>query len=150
RAGGGCVDTDSNTSDFASGAPTPRNTTSAAASCGATPPPPTATASAAASVDLDVASTVSIALDHASLSFGTVTSGEPPPALVEHVTVSSNDGAGYALTVHRSAFTPADLVLGMTAAAPTGAAVGPSLAGGATAGIPLASTPDLAVGSSPA
>ena len=33
RAGGGCVDTDSNTSDFASGAPTPRNTTPATTAC---------------------------------------------------------------------------------------------------------------------
>jgi Lamin Tail Domain len=149
RAGGGCVDTDSNSADFASGTPAPRNTGSTAASCG-TAPPPGATASAAASVDLDVASTVSIALDRPSLAFGTVTSGQTPPALAEHVTVLSNDGAGYALTVHRSAFTPTDLPLGMTAAAPPGAAVGAALAAGATAGVPLSSASDLLVGSSPA
>jgi Lamin Tail Domain len=149
RAGGGCVDTDSNASDFASGTPAPRNSASTAASCG-TAPPPAASASAAAAVDLDIASVVSIALDRPTLSFGTAAAGQTPSALLEHVTVLSNDGAGYALTVHRTAFTPADLPLGLTAAAPAGASVGPSLAGGATAAIPLASASDLLVGSSPA
>jgi lamin tail-like protein len=149
RAGGGCVDTDVNASDFASGPAAPRNTASAAASCGASPPP-SASASAAASVDLDVASVVSISLDRPTLGFGTVVAGDTPPALLEHATVVSNDASGYALSVHRTAFTPADLPLGMTAAAPAGASVGPALAGGATAPIPLASAADLAVGSSPA
>jgi hypothetical protein len=147
RAGTGCTDTDVNSSDFATGPPAPRNSSSPVASCVAAPPP-SATASAAAAVDLDLASSVSIALDRPSLSFGTVVSGQTPPAVLEHVTVLSNDGAGYALTVHRSAFVPADLALAMTAAAPTGAAVGPSLAGGATAPIPVAPAPDLVVGSS--
>jgi hypothetical protein len=147
RAGAGCTDTDVNSSDFATGPPAPRNSSSPVAACVAAPPP-SATASAAAAVDLDLASSVSIALDRASLSFGTVVSGQTPPAVLEHVTVLSNDGAGYALTVHRSAFVPADLALAMTAAAPTGAAVGPSLAGGATAPIPVAPAPDLVVGSS--
>jgi hypothetical protein len=149
RAGGGCVDTDSNASDFAAGTPAPRNSASAAASCG-TATPPTASASAAAAVDLDIASVVSIALDRPTLSFGTAAAGQTPAALLEHVTVLSNDSAGYALTVHRTAFAPADLSLGLTAAAPAGASVGPSLAGGATASIPLASATDLLVGSSPA
>ena len=149
RAGGGCVDTDVNSSDFAAAPPAPRNGSSPAASCGAVAPP-AVTASAAASVDLEVASAVSIALDRPSLNFGTAAAGETPAALLEHVTVLSNDGAGYALTVHRSAFAPTDLPLGMTAAAPAGAAVGPTLTGGATAAIPLASVADLVVGSSPA
>ena len=149
RAGGGCLDTDVSSSDFAAGPPSPRNSSSPAAACG-TAPPPTATASAGASVDLDVAPVVSISVDHASLSFGTVVSGQTPPALAEHVTVLSNDAAGYALSVHRSPFSPSDLPLAMTAAAPAGAAVGPSLAGGATASIPLASAADLVVGSSTA
>jgi hypothetical protein len=126
----------------------PRNSASPVASCAATPPPG-ATAVAAAAVDLDLASSVSIALDRPSLSFGTVVSGQTPPALLEHVTVLSNDGAGYALTVHRSAFVPADLALAMTAAAPAGAAVGSAFAGGATAAIPVTPAPDLVVGSSP-
>jgi hypothetical protein len=148
RAGGGCTDTDVNSSDFAAGSPAPRNTAAPVASCASTPPP-SATASASATVDLDLGSSVSIALDRPSLSFGTVVSGQTPPAVLEHVTVLSNDGAGYALTVHRSLFAPADLALAMTAAAPAGATVGPSLAGGATAPIPAASAPDLVVGSSP-
>jgi hypothetical protein len=149
RSGSGCTDTDGNSSDFAAGPPAPRNSSSPVAGCVSTPPP-AATAAASAAVDLDLASSVSIALDRASISFGTVVSGQTPPAVLEHVTVLSNDGAGYALTVHRSAFTPADLALAMTAAAPAGAAVGPSLAGGATAPIPVAPAADLVVGSSPA
>jgi hypothetical protein len=148
RSNGGCVDTDVNAADFTAAAPTPRNGSSPAASCGTVTPPAT-TATASASVDLDVASAVSIALDRASLSFGTASAGQTPAALAEHVTVLSNDAAGYALTVHRTAFTPADLPLGMTAAAPAGAVVGPSLAGGATAPLPLATAADLVVGSSP-
>jgi len=60
--------------------------------------------------------------------------------------VSSTHAAGYALTVHRSAFQPADLPLGMTASAPTGGQIGPSLAGGAKAAIPIAPAPDLLIG----
>jgi hypothetical protein len=147
RNGGGCVDTDVNAADFATGTPAPRNASSPVASCG-TVTPPAGTAAATASVDLDVAPAVSIALDRPSLSFGTAVAGQTPAALPEHVTVLSNDGAGYALTVHRSAFAPADLALGMTAAAPPGAAVGPSLSGGATAPLPVGSAADLMVGSS--
>jgi hypothetical protein len=39
RAGGGCTDTDVNSADFSSGAPNPRNTTSAVNSCGGTTNP---------------------------------------------------------------------------------------------------------------
>jgi lamin tail-like protein len=150
RADGGCTDSDNSAADFASGAPSPRNTAAAAASCGSAAPPPAANASAAAAVDLDVAPVVSIALDHPSLSFGTAAAGEIPAALAEHVTVLSNDGAGYSLAVHRTAFTPADLSLAMTALAPTGTSIGPALAGGATAPVPLATAADLVVGTSPA
>jgi hypothetical protein len=149
RNGGGCVDTDVNAADFATGTPAPRNGSSPVASCG-TITPPASTAVASASLDLDVAPAVSIALDRASLSFGTAAAGQTPAALPEHVTVLSNDAAGYALTVHRSAFAPADLPLGMTAAAPAGAVVGASLAGGATAPLPIGSAADLVVGSSSA
>jgi hypothetical protein len=149
RDGGGCVDTDANDADFGTGTPAPRNGASPVASCG-TVTPPAGTAAASASVDLDVAPAVSIALDRSSLSFGTAAAGQTPAALPEHVTVLSNDGAGYALTVHRSAFAPADLPLGMTAAAPAGAVVGPSLSGGATAPVPVGSAADLVVGSASA
>ena len=53
-----------------------------------------------------------------------------PAAVSERVTVSSTNAAGYALTVHRSAFQPADLPLGMTATAPSGGQIGPQLAAG--------------------
>ena len=147
RAGGGCTDTDANASDFAAVAPAPRNGASPAAGC-ATPPSSTATAGLA--VDLDVAPAVSVALDHASLSFGAVAAGQTPSGLPEHVTVLSNDGAGYTLTVHRSAFTPADLPLGLAAAAPGGGTLGPSLTGGVTAPVPLAAAGDLVVGTAAA
>jgi hypothetical protein len=149
REGGGCVDTDANGADFTTGTPAPRNGSTPVASCG-TVTPPSGTAAASASVDLDVAPAVSIALDRSSLSFGAAAAGQTPAALPEHVTVLSNDAAGYGLTVHRSTFTPADLPLGMTAAAPGGAVVGPSLAGGATAPVPAGSAADLVVGSSSA
>jgi len=149
RGGGGCADTNANDADFATGTPAPRNGASPVASCG-TITPPASTAAASASVDLDVAPAVSIALDRPSLSFGTAAAGQTPAALPEHVTVLSNDGAGYALTVHRSAFAPADLPLGMTAAAPPGAVAGPSLSGGATAPVPVGSAADIVVGSSSA
>jgi len=60
--------------------------------------------------------------------------------------VSSTNAAGYALTVHRSAFQPADLPLGMTASAPTVGQIGPQLAAGAKAPIPITPAPDLLIG----
>jgi hypothetical protein len=149
RAGAGCADTDSNANDFASGPPAPRDGASPAAACGAAPPP-TAGASADAAVSLDIQPALSIALDHPSLSFGTAAAGQTPAALAERVTVVSNDTTGYALTVHRTAFTPADLPLGIAASAPTGGAPGSSLAGGALVGIPVVPTSDLVVGTSSA
>ena len=55
----------------------------------------------------------------------------------------SNNAAGYALTVHRSAFAPADLPLGLAASAPSGGQLGGSLGGGAMAPIPIPPAPDL-------
>ena len=49
----------------------------------------------------------------------------------------SNNGSGYALTVHRSAFAPNDLPLGI--AAPTG---------GPLVSIPISPAPDLLIASS--
>ena len=40
RAANGCTDTNSNTADFSSGAPNPRNSATAAVNCSAPPPPP--------------------------------------------------------------------------------------------------------------
>jgi hypothetical protein len=66
------------------------------------------------------------------------------------VTVSSNHAAGYALSVHRSAFAPADLPLGLSATAPSGGQVGGQLGGGAMAPIPIAPAPDLLIGTTAA
>jgi hypothetical protein len=149
RTGAGCADTDSNANDFTSGSPAPRNGGAPVAGCGAAPPP-TAGATAGTAVSLDIQPALSIALDRPSLSFGTAAAGQTPAALAERVTVVSNDTAGYALTVHRSAFSPADLPLGIAASAPAGGTVGSSLAGGALVPMPVIPASDLVVGSSSA
>ena len=134
RAGAGCTDTNSNADDFTAAAPAPRNSTTAAGPC-STEPPPATSASAAAGVAADVQPVLSIALEHPSLSFGNVVAGQTPAAISEAVTVVSNDAAGYALTVHRSAFVPADLPLGIS-----------SGSGGALVPIPVAPAADLLLG----
>jgi Lamin Tail Domain len=145
RAGGGCTDTDASSSDFAAAAPSPRNSSTAAAPCTATAPPPPQ-ASQTGNVDVDIQPVLSIALERSSISFGTVASGNTPAAVSEHVTVASNQAAGYALTVHRTAFTPADLPLGLSATAPAGGQLGGQLGSGAIAPIPVAPAADLLVG----
>ncbi len=62
------------------------------------------------------------------------------------MTVTGNVAAGYSLDVHRSAFAPADLPLGIATSAPTGGQLGPGLAGGARAAIPISPAADLVVG----
>jgi hypothetical protein len=143
RAGAGCTDTGSNTADFTAPAPSPRNSSSPAASCGGAPP---VGVSENAAIDIDIQSVLSIALERPTVSFGAAAAGDTPPAISERVTVVSNNAAGYALTVHRSVFTPADLPLGIASSAPSGAQLGGSLAGGARASIPIAPAPDLTVG----
>jgi Lamin Tail Domain len=117
RQGGGCTDTDANAADFASAAPVPRNGSVAAAACSGVS---TGGTSAAAGVDVELAPFLSVALERSSISFGQVFAGQTPPPVSEHVTVVSNDTAGYVLTVHRTAFAPADLPLGI-APSPTAA-----------------------------
>ena len=136
RGGGGCTDTNANATDFAAVAPAPRNALSPSASCsvGAVPSP-----SASAAVDVDVQPVLSLSLERSSLSFGSVVSGSTPAPLSEKVTVVSTNGPGYSLTVHRSAFTPNDLPLGIAAPA-----------GGALVSIPISPAPDLLIGSSSA
>src|SRR4029453_2356528 len=97
-------------------------------------------------VDIDITSVLSVALERQNISFGNAMAGESPTAVSERVTVSNTNAAGYSLTVHRSAFQPADLPLGMTASAPTGGTIGALLAGGAKAAIPIAPAPDLLIG----
>jgi hypothetical protein len=146
RAAAGCTETDDNAADFSTATPTPRNSGSPAASCGSQPPPPPAGVSQSATVDVDIQPVLSIALERPSISFGNAVSGDTPAAVSEHVTVVSNSAGGYALTVHRSSFLPADLPLGVAGSAPSGGVIGPTLAGGATAPIPIAPAPDLLVG----
>jgi lamin tail-like protein len=110
RAGGGCTDSDNNAADFATAAPDPQNSSAPASACSA--PPPNG-ASASGTVDVDVQPVLSIALDHATLSFPAAVPGTVPDPLPEHVTVTSNDSNGYTLGVHRTAFSPHDLPLGI-------------------------------------
>jgi uncharacterized protein len=134
RGGGGCSDTNANAADFAAVGPAPRNALSPAASCSAGSTP---SLSASATVDVDVQPVLSLSLERSSLSFGSVVAGSAPTPISEKVTVVSSNGSGYALTVHRSAFAPSDLPLGIAAPA-----------GGSLVSIPVSPTPDLLVASS--
>jgi hypothetical protein len=150
RAGDGCTDSDANSSDFSAAAPAPRNSAAAATPCSGSPAPPSGGPAQDVPVDIDVDSVLSIALERASISFGHAAAGETPAPVSERVTVTSNHLAGYALTVHRSAFLPADLPLGLSASAPPGGQLGGQLAGGAMAAIPIAPAADLLVGTTAA
>jgi Lamin Tail Domain len=145
RASAGCADTDQNGDDFTAAAPSPRNSSSPATSCsgsgGGGSGPSDAT------VDLDLQPLVAVTLDRPALGFGTAAVGATPAPLAETLTVTSTDPAGYALTVHRSAFVPGDLPLGLGASAPAGAQLGPGLGGGALAALPVAPAADLLIGS---
>ncbi len=149
RAGNGCADTDDNSADFENATPAPRNSSTPTASCGSTPPPGEGLSQSAA-VDIEILPVLSIALERSSLSFSDAVAGETPAPLSQQVTVTSNNDSGYALTVHRSSFVPADLPLGIAASAPGGGVLGGSLAGGAMAPIPIAPAPDLLVGTTAA
>lgn len=146
RAAGGCTDTDSNVSDFAAVAPAPQSSAVAAAPC--TGSPTSAAPTATVAVDADVAPVLSLAVERASLSFGQIVAGTTPSPLSERVTVFSTRTTGYELTVHRSAFAPADLPLGLTATAPPATSANAAFTGGVVAAIPLATSADLSVGTS--
>ena len=152
RAGNGCTDADDNAADFAGATPAPRTSSSQAAACGSPPPPPPPSSGASqnAAVDIDIGPMLSIALERAAISFGNAAVGDTPARVTEQVTVVSNNAAGYALSVHRSAFAPADLPLGLAASAPTGGTLGGSLGGGVMAAIPIPPTPDLLIGTTAA
>ncbi len=149
RTNAGCTDSDDNAGDFSSATPGPRNSSSPAASCGSQPPP-AGSVSQDAAVDVDIQPVLSIALERPSVSFGNAASGTTPAPVSEHVTVVSNNQTGYALTVHRTAFSPADLPLGISGTPPSGGQIGPQLAGGAIAPIPIAPAPDLLIGTTSA
>lgn len=143
RADGGCTDADENATDFAAGTPAPRNSASAAQVCASAPP---TGGRGSVSVALDLASVLTLSLDHSSLTFGAVAAGDRPAPLPERISVSSNNATGYALQVSRSAFTPADLPLALSAVAPAGAVLGGSLAGGALVPIPVTPAAALTIG----
>jgi len=124
-----CADTDDNAADFATAAPDPKNSSAAATACSVTPPPNGASGSAG--VDVDIQPVLSIALDHPTLSFPGAVPGTIPAPQPEQVTVTSNDASGYTLSVHRTAFTPHDLPLGIGVGA------------GSLAAVPIAPAPDL-------
>jgi hypothetical protein len=129
RDGGGCTDTNANAADFTAVAPAPRNALSSSASCSVGSPP---SPSASAAVDVDVQPVLSLSLERSSVSFGNVVSGSVPTPISEKLTVVSTNALGYSLTVHRSAFAPSDLPLGIAAPA-----------GGALVPIPISPAPDL-------
>ena len=152
RGGSGCTDTNSSTADFTTAPPAPRTSASPATSCDARAPPPapsTKTVAQAASVDIDVQPVLSIALERPALSFGNAVAGETPSALSERITVVSNDTAGYSLTVRRTAFSPADLPLGLRASAPAGGQLGSAFGSGLVA-IPVQPASELVIGSTTA
>jgi hypothetical protein len=149
RAGAGCTDTGSSAADFTASDPAPRNSSTAAVTCGSGPPPALSVSEPAA-VDIDIQPVLSMTLERPTISFGAGYSGDTPAAISERVTVVSNNVTGYALSVHRTAFTPADLPLGLSSSAPAGTQLGASLVGGSRAAIPIVPAADLVIGTSSA
>jgi hypothetical protein len=142
-----CTDTDANGTDFDTVAPQPHNLQSAVVSCGTAPPVGVSTA---ATVDVDVQSVLSLSLERQAITFGSVTAGQTPAPVGEHVTVVSTGATGYTLSVHRTAFAPADLPLGLGSTAPAGGQLGPALAGGAIVAVPITPAVDLLIGTTAA
>ncbi|HEY8644777.1 MAG TPA: lamin tail domain-containing protein [Gaiellaceae bacterium] len=147
RAGAGCSDTDANASDFTAETPAPHNTAAAATTC-AGGSGGGASFSQSAGIVVNVQSSISLSLERTTVSFGTVTTGDRPAAVSERVTVTSNDTVGYLLTVHRTAFAPADLPLGVATTAPAGTQLSAQFASGTLAALPF--TSDLLLGTSSA
>jgi predicted extracellular nuclease len=137
RGGGGCSDTNANATDFTAVTPAPRNLASAAAPCSGGGGGTTTSQTASAAVDVDVQSVLSLSLERPSVSFGSVVAGSTPSPVSERVTVMSTNPTGYALTVHRSAFAPNDLPLGIAA-----------ISGGVVVPIPIAPALDLLLATS--
>jgi hypothetical protein len=134
RAGGGCTDADDNSADFAGAAPNPLGSAASAAACSA----PSPGSGGDAAVNVDVQPVLSLSLDHPTLSFPNAVPGTIPAPDPEQVTVTSNDASGYSLGVHRTAFSPADLPLGIGVGS---AALSP---------VPVAPAADLVLGTTSA
>jgi hypothetical protein len=146
RAGSGCADTDSNAADFTAETAAPRNSAAAAATCAGGGGGATFTQSTG--VVVTIQSSISLSLERASVSFGPAAPGDRPAAVSERVTVTSTDTAGYALTVRRTQFTPADLPLGVAATAVAGGQLSAPFASGGLVALP--STSDLLLGTTAA
>jgi uncharacterized protein len=147
RAGGGCTDTDANDADFSSGAPAPRTSASPVSGCsGGGGGGGSGSTSANAAVHVQVQPLIAVALGQPTIDFGQLAAGASATPVAENVTVTSNDALGYSLTAHRSAFTPRDLPLGLSATAPPGGTLGGVSATALTA-LPIAPAADLLVGS---
>jgi spore coat protein U-like protein len=144
RAGGGCTDTDANAGDFTAAAAAPRNSASAAAACSGAPSG--SGGSADAGVRLQIQPLIAVTLGQPTLDFGSLASGATVTPVNETVTVTSNDTAGYSLAVHRTAFSPRDLPLGLSATAPAGGTLGGGISPSTLAAVPIAPASDLLVG----
>jgi len=149
RAAGGCTDTDSNTDDFSTIAAAPVNSSAPASPCSGSGGG-SSSAFASASVRLQIQPVIAIALGQPTLDFGGLVAGATTQPVSESVTVTSNDTAGYTLTAHRSAFTPRDLPLGLSATAPSGGSLGAGISPTTLAALPIAPAADLAIGSTSA
>ena len=141
----GCVDTDNNDADFAALPPAPGNSATSPATCGAT----STSVAKDVTVDVDVQSVLSLSLQRASLSFGSAAAGSTPASIGDQLTVVSNSATGYALSVHRSAFAPADLPLAVGTTAPAGGTLGAGVSSALSA-IPVAPAADLLLGTTSA
>ena len=128
RAALGCTDGDDNAADFATAAPNPENSSAASTSCSTSSG---GGGNGSGTVGVDIQPVLSVSLDHPSLSFPDAVPGTTPSPASEHVTVMSNDSSGYTLTVHRTAFTPHDLPLGI------------GVGSGALSAVPIAPAADL-------
>src|SRR5207244_5166390 len=113
--------------------PPPRNSPAAAPACSTSSGGGGGTGGGG-TVGVDLAPVISVAVDHATLDFGSVLPGTTPDPLVEHVTVTSSDSSGYSLTVQRTAFTPHDLPLGI------------GVGSAALVAVPIAPDPNLLLG----
>ena len=151
RAGGGCTDTDANDADFSTAAPAPRTTASPISGCsGGGGGGGSGSTSANAAVHVQVQPLIAVALGQPTIDFGQLVAGASATPIAESVTVTSNDAIGYSLTAHRSAFTPRDLPLGLSATAPAGGTLGGGVSATALTALPIAPAADLLVGSTAA
>jgi Lamin Tail Domain len=150
RGTGGCTDTDSNVDDFTTVSAAPVNSSAAASPCSGGGGGGSSSASASASVRLQIQPVIAVALGQPTLDFGALAAGATAPPVNENVTVTSNDTAGYTLRAHRSAFSPRDLPLGLSATAPSGGVLGAGISPTTLVALPIAPAADLTVGSTSA